>query len=104
MRPATRPSAALAERHDRDDLLAGVDLTEQDDLVADVLMDMARTETAPRTDRLAEPLAAAIQARGLEDAPPSAPAGGLFGAEIARHSVGPARTGVPVLARATWRG
>ena len=38
-------SAALAERHDRDDLLAGVDLTEQDDLLAEVLMDMARAET-----------------------------------------------------------
>ena len=59
-------SAALAERHDRDDLLAGVDLTGQDDLVAAVLMDMARTETAPRTDRLAEALAAAIQAEGLK--------------------------------------
>jgi N-acetylmuramoyl-L-alanine amidase len=43
-----RAAAALAERHDRDDLLAGVDLTGQDDLVAQVLMDMARTETRPR--------------------------------------------------------
>ncbi len=55
-------SAALAERHDRDDLLAGVDLTEQDDVVAEVLMDMARTETQPRTDRLAEAIAVAIKA------------------------------------------
>ena len=46
-------SATLAERHDRADLLAGVDLTEQDDLVAVVLMDMARTETRPRIDALA---------------------------------------------------
>lgn len=55
-------SAALAERHDRDDLLAGVDLSAQDDVVADVLMDMARTETAPRTERLARALVAAIKA------------------------------------------
>ncbi|MBN8632238.1 MAG: N-acetylmuramoyl-L-alanine amidase [Rhodobacterales bacterium] len=55
-------SAALAERHDRDDLLAGVDLTAQDDVVAEVLMDMARTETAPRTERLAAALVAAIKA------------------------------------------
>lgn len=55
-------SAALAERHDRDDLLAGVDLTEQDDVVAEVLMDMARTETAPRTDRLARAMVGAIKA------------------------------------------
>jgi N-acetylmuramoyl-L-alanine amidase len=55
-------SAALAERHDRDDLLAGIDLSEQDDVVAEVLMDMARTETAPRTDRLAGAVVAAIKA------------------------------------------
>ncbi len=54
-------SAALAERHDRDDLLAGVDLTAQDDLVAEVLMDMARTTTAPRTARLAQSLRLAIE-------------------------------------------
>lgn len=59
-------SAALAERHDRDDLLAGVDLSEQDDLVAEVLMDMARTDTAPRTERLAMALEAAIKAQGLK--------------------------------------
>ncbi len=59
-------SAALAERHDRDDLLAGVDLTAQDDLVAEVLMDMARTETEPRTERLALALEAAIKAAGLK--------------------------------------
>lgn len=59
-------AATLAERHDRDDLLAGVDLTEQDDLVAAVLMDMARTETNPRNDRLSQALAEAIQAEGLK--------------------------------------
>lgn len=55
-------SAALAERHDRDDLLAGVDLKDQDDVVASVLMDMARTETAPRVERLATALVASIKA------------------------------------------
>jgi len=54
-------SAALAERHDRDDLLAGIDLSDQDDLVAEVLMDMARTETQPRTDRLSDAIVAAIR-------------------------------------------
>ena len=49
-------SQQLAERHDRADLLAGVDLSEQDDVVATVLMDLARTETAPRSDRLADAL------------------------------------------------
>ena len=58
-------SATLAERHDRADLLAGVDLTEQDDLVAVVLMDMARTETRPRIDALASALETAITGAGL---------------------------------------
>ncbi|MDR7126574.1 N-acetylmuramoyl-L-alanine amidase [Pseudotabrizicola sp. 4114] len=58
-------SQALAERHDRADLLSGVDLTAQDDLVATILMDMARTETGPRIDRLALALEAAIKAAEL---------------------------------------
>ncbi len=45
-------SAQLAERHDRDELLAGVDLTGQDDQVAGILMDLARQETQPRAERL----------------------------------------------------
>jgi N-acetylmuramoyl-L-alanine amidase len=56
---------ALAERHDRDDLLAGIDLSAQDDVVATVLMDMARTETAPRTARLSQALEVAITAAKL---------------------------------------
>jgi N-acetylmuramoyl-L-alanine amidase len=57
---------ALAERHDRDDLLSGIDLTEQDDVVATVLMDMARTETQPRIDRLALALRQSISGAGLK--------------------------------------
>jgi N-acetylmuramoyl-L-alanine amidase len=57
-------SAALAERHDRDDLLAGVVLSDQDDVVAEVLMDMARTETQPRAERLADAIVAAV--KGVE--------------------------------------
>lgn len=59
-------SAALAERHDRDDLLGGgVDLTGADDAVAGVLMAMARTETRPVTDRLARALVGAIRGADL---------------------------------------
>ncbi|MGL4280923.1 MAG: N-acetylmuramoyl-L-alanine amidase family protein, partial [Albidovulum sp.] len=57
-------SARLAERHDRADLLAGVDLTGQDDVLASVMMDLARAETQPRADRLAEALVREIRARG----------------------------------------
>ena len=59
-------AATLAERHDRDDLLAGVNLAGQDDLVATVLMDMARTETTPRTTRLATALEEAILSADLK--------------------------------------
>lgn len=59
-------AAALAERHDRADLLGGgVDLSGADDVVAGVLMDIARTETRPATDRLADALLGAITAEGL---------------------------------------
>lgn len=53
-------SRTLAERHDRGDLLAGVDLTRQSDEVALVLMDLARTETAPRSEALADSLVEGI--------------------------------------------
>lgn len=53
----------LAERHDRDDLLSGVDLEGQDDVVAGILMDLARRDTQPRTERLADALV-----RGMKDA------------------------------------
>ncbi len=55
-------SALLAERHDRNDLLAGVDLAGQDDVIAGVLMDMARVETAPRADQLADHLVKGLTA------------------------------------------
>lgn len=54
-------SAKLAERHDRADLLAGVDLSDQDDVIAGVLMDLARAETAPRSDRLADALVTGLR-------------------------------------------
>jgi N-acetylmuramoyl-L-alanine amidase len=49
-------SEKLAERHDRADLLAGVDLSGTDDQVTDILLDLARQETRPRTQLLAESL------------------------------------------------
>lgn len=46
-------SAALAERHNRADLLAGVDLSGQDDEIASILLDLARLENRPRSKDLA---------------------------------------------------
>jgi len=56
-----KASQKLAERHDRADLLAGVDLSHQDDVIADVLMDLARRDTAPRSDALADALVAGLR-------------------------------------------
>jgi len=58
-------SAALAERHDRADLLSGVDLSDSDDVVADVLMDLARQETQPRAEALAGTLLEVFRARSI---------------------------------------
>ncbi|MFK7753697.1 MAG: N-acetylmuramoyl-L-alanine amidase [Sedimentitalea sp.] len=49
-------SAKLAERHDRGDLLSGTDLSRADDQVTDILLDLARQETQPRTEALAAAL------------------------------------------------
>ncbi|MCT4553622.1 MAG: N-acetylmuramoyl-L-alanine amidase [Pelagimonas sp.] len=46
-------SAALAERHNRSDLLSGLDLSGSDDRVAKVLLDLARLDTTPRSQALA---------------------------------------------------
>ena len=57
-------SAKLAERHDRDELLSGVDLSSADDVVTDVLLDLARQETSPRTRALARSLVDGIAETG----------------------------------------
>lgn len=58
-------SALLAERHDRGDLLAGIDLTGSDDVVADVLFDLARIETEPRTQALSDAFVDALGKAGV---------------------------------------
>lgn len=60
-RASDEASRKLAERHDRADILSGVDLSDQDDVIAGVLLDMARTETQPRTDAFANALVAALE-------------------------------------------
>ncbi|MBT8476311.1 MAG: N-acetylmuramoyl-L-alanine amidase [Alphaproteobacteria bacterium] len=54
-------SQRLAERHDQSDLLAGVDLTGQGDEIALILMELARRETEPRVDNLADALVGGIR-------------------------------------------
>ncbi len=57
-------SAKLAERHDRADLLAGADLSDADDRVTGILLDLARQETQPRSEALAVELVAGMAEAG----------------------------------------
>jgi N-acetylmuramoyl-L-alanine amidase len=57
-------SARMAERHEAGDLLAGLDLTGQDDTIATALMDLARLETAPASARLADALVTGLTEAG----------------------------------------
>ncbi len=57
-------SQKLAERHDRGDLIAGIDLSGADDQVADVLLDLARQETKPRSKALARSLVDGMAQQG----------------------------------------
>ncbi len=61
---ADSASERMAERHNRGDLLAGLDLTGQDDTVATVLMDMAWLETGPAAARLADALVLGMDEAG----------------------------------------
>ena len=54
-------SAKLAERHRRDEILAGVDLGQADDEIANVLMDMARRDTGPKSIALAQAVIEALR-------------------------------------------
>ncbi|MBR2575571.1 MAG: N-acetylmuramoyl-L-alanine amidase [Loktanella sp.] len=55
----------LVERHERGDLLAGVDLSVTDDRVTGVLMDLARQSTSPRAATFADQVIAQMQAQGV---------------------------------------
>lgn len=59
-------AAALAEQHDRADLLQGIDLSGADDEVVSVLIDLARLENAPRSGAFADTLVSAIDTTGLD--------------------------------------
>jgi len=58
---ALAAARALSARRDRDGLMAGVDLSGTDDPVAGVLMDLARADTGPRSEALADSLVAAMK-------------------------------------------
>lgn len=55
----------IVERHERGDLLAGVDLDTAEDRVATALMQLARAETGPAARRFADALVASMRAQGV---------------------------------------
>ena len=59
-----KASALLAQRHERDEILSGVDLSDADDEVTDILLDLARQETRPRTRALAREIVNQITQTG----------------------------------------
>ena len=61
----TKAALRSVERHERGDLLAGVDLHDADDRVAKALMDLARAQTGPEARRIADGLVASMQAQGV---------------------------------------
>jgi N-acetylmuramoyl-L-alanine amidase len=66
----------LAARHNRADIIAGVDLTGSDDQVAGILLDLARQETEPRSQAFSEILIDGMaQAGGPMNRRPSRVAG-----------------------------
>ena len=61
-----RAAQRMAERHERGDLLAGVDLSGQGDRVATVLMDLARAQTRPASDSFADYVVQAFRETGAD--------------------------------------
>ncbi|MEP6267767.1 MAG: N-acetylmuramoyl-L-alanine amidase [Paracoccaceae bacterium] len=57
-------SEQLATQHNRADLIAGLDLSAADDQVTSVLLSLARQETRPRTQQLADALVAQLTVSG----------------------------------------
>jgi N-acetylmuramoyl-L-alanine amidase len=57
-------SAHLAARHNRADIIAGIDLSGLDDEVTQVLLDLARQETDPRSKTLAQAFANSMAEAG----------------------------------------
>ncbi|MEE2635332.1 MAG: N-acetylmuramoyl-L-alanine amidase [Pseudomonadota bacterium] len=59
-------SAKLAERHDRAQLLSGTDLSGTDDAVTDIMLDLARQETQPRSEALAASVVRGLQSEKVK--------------------------------------
>ncbi len=59
-------SERMAERHERGDLLAGLDLAGHDDRIATILMDLARLETGSAGNLLADEVVKGLRGAGVK--------------------------------------
>ena len=80
-------AARLAGKENRADILAGIDLSDQEDIVTEILIDLAQRDANNKSIRLAELLVGELTA-GQQDGAPAALAGRLRGAQVARHAIG----------------
>ncbi len=60
-----RATEQLTLRHERDDLMAGMDFSGHDDALAGVLMDFARTDTQPRSESFARWMTSRMSLLGI---------------------------------------
>lgn len=60
-----RATRELAMRHERSDLVQGLDLARADDQVVDVLMDLARLDTQPRSESFAKFVVLELRQSGI---------------------------------------
>ncbi len=89
-----KEAAALAAKENQSDVIAGVDLSNEDIPVASILIDLAQRDTMNRSSRFAETAVVAASRRDGHIAAPAPSFRGLRGAEGAGCSSRPDRTGL----------
>jgi N-acetylmuramoyl-L-alanine amidase len=62
----SQASRGMVQRHEGGDLIAGLDLQGQDDALATALMDLARLDTVPRSETLAQAMAEQLARVGAD--------------------------------------
>ncbi len=83
-------AARLASKENRADILAGIDLSDQEDIVTEILIDLAQRDANNKSVQVAELFVSEL--KGCDQDGAAAPlAGRLRGSQVARHAVGAGR-------------
>ena len=83
---STDEAARLASKENRADILAGIDLSHQEDIVTEILIDLAQRDANNKSVQVAEHFVSAAEI-GHQHVAAAALAGRLRGAQVARHAV-----------------